>query len=58
MLESKYLMQPNWTTAQMKQLARQMNLSRVKIYKWNWDRKRRAATVIPNQGNLSGTDQN
>ena len=41
-LEAEFQRNPNWTGAQIKEIAQRMQLKRVKIYKWSWDRKKKA----------------
>ena len=41
-LEAEFQRNPNWTGAQVKEIAQRMQLKRVKIYKWSWDRKKKA----------------
>lgn len=40
-LEQKYLRGSQWSTAEMKELAEKLGISRTKVYKWSWDRKRK-----------------
>ena len=41
LLEIEFQRNPNWTSAQVKAIAERMELSRVKVYKWGWDRKKK-----------------
>ena len=41
-LESEYLKDPVWETKQITKLARRLKLNRTKVYKWHWDRKKKA----------------
>ena len=40
MLEQEYQRNPNWDLQHTKQLAERFGLTRVKVYKWHYDRKR------------------
>jgi len=40
-LEEEYQKQPNWSLAHTKSIAQGLDLDRVKVYKWHYDRKRR-----------------
>ena len=40
-LESKFQQSANWTKAQIQELASQLQIPYVKIYKWNWERKKK-----------------
>ena len=41
LLEAEYQKQSDWNIAKTKELSTRLNLSRVKIYKWHYDRKRK-----------------
>ena len=38
-LEQAYQENPRWNTKQIRSLAERLELSRTKVYKWNWDRQ-------------------
>ena len=40
-LEREYHANPNWDSQKITELADELNLARVKIYKWNWDRRKK-----------------
>lgn len=40
-LELEFQKEMNWSTAKQKKLAKRLNLSMSKVYKWCWDRKKR-----------------
>ena len=40
-LENAFLIDPNWSKRYVKELALSLNLNRVKVYKWHWDRKKK-----------------
>ena len=40
-LETEYRRTANWSTAMIGQLALRLGLTHTKVYKWNWDRKRK-----------------
>ena len=40
-LENEHVTNNNWTTARITALSKRLNLSRTKIYKWSWDRRKR-----------------
>ena len=49
-LENEFQMRPNWSTAFITTLARRLKLPRTKVYKWNWDRKKKelsGAQIMP-----------
>ena len=41
MLEIEYERNPNWVTRDITNIAQRLQLSRTKIYKWHWDRKKK-----------------
>ena len=41
-LQIEFMQNPNWTKDFIQTLAERLNLSRTKVYKWNWDRRNRA----------------
>ena len=43
-LELEYQKQQNWGTEKIKELANRLNLGRTKVYKWNWDRRKKEAS--------------
>ena len=45
-LESEYLRESNWSLQKTKQIALRIDLDRVKVYKWHYDRKRRDAAEL------------
>ena len=55
LLEAEYQKQSDWNIAKTKELSTRLNLSRVKIYKWHYDRKRKEvqdmAQTTPNDSN-------
>ena len=40
-LENAYIKNPNWSKKDISQIAQQMSMRRVKVYKWHWDRKKK-----------------
>ena len=40
-LEYEFQANPNWTTPTYNQLCKRLDTTKARIYKWNWDRKRR-----------------
>ena len=40
-LEREYLANPNWTTLKTAEIAQQLGVNFKKVYKWNWERKRK-----------------
>jgi len=42
-LEKEFEKNPNWTKKYIKSLAEQTGLPYYKIYKWNWDTKRKSS---------------
>ena len=40
-LEHEHVTYNNWTTDRITALSKRLNLSRTKIYKWSWDRRKR-----------------
>ena len=40
-LENAFLVDPNWSKRYVKELALSLQLNRVKVYKWHWDRKKK-----------------
>ena len=41
MLEDAFAINPNWDQARIKELSIKLHLPRIKVYKWNWDHKRK-----------------
>ena len=41
MLEVEFQKNANWTGKDMAKLGRKLDVQKSKIYKWNWDRKRK-----------------
>ena len=41
MLENQYQLNPNWTNETIVMLSERLGVTRTKIYKWNWDRKKK-----------------
>ena len=41
MLTQEYLDNPNWSNETIDALSRRVGVSRTKVYKWNWDRKKK-----------------
>lgn len=60
MLENEYDRNSHWSTAFITHLAGRLNLNRTKVYKWNWDKRKKelhqanAAASMGNNG--SATD--
>ena len=42
MLEFEYEKDPNWNTEKISSLARRLKLKHTKVYKWNWERKKKS----------------
>ena len=40
-LENAYLKDPNWDTLRTAELAQQLGVGYKKVYKWNWERKKK-----------------
>ena len=40
-LERAYLEDPNWTALKTAELAQQLGVGFKKVYKWNWERKKK-----------------
>ena len=40
-LEIEFLKNPMWTSRKMSQISKRLSLAKSKIYKWNWDRKKK-----------------
>lgn len=40
-LEQEFQKNANWSSREIAKLSKRLGLSRSKIYKWNWDRKRK-----------------
>ena len=40
-LENAYLENPNWDTLRTAELAQQLGVGYKKVYKWNWERKKK-----------------
>ena len=40
-LENEFQRDHNWSTAKIKEIAVRVQLGRVKVYKWSWDRKKK-----------------
>ena len=41
LLEREYLADPNWTTLKTAEIAQQLGVHFKKVYKWNWERKKK-----------------
>lgn len=41
LLEIEHQRDNNWTTRHVTEIARRMGLNRTKIYKWQWERKKK-----------------
>ena len=41
LLESKFQKSANWTKAEIHEMTRQLQIPYIKIYKWNWERKKK-----------------
>ena len=48
-LEREYEINPNWSNQKIGELSTRLGLGRTKVYKWNWDRKKKG----PPNGNLN-----
>ena len=46
-LESEFMRDHNWSTAKIKAIAERIQLGRVKVYKWSWDRKKKEENTQP-----------
>lgn len=40
LLEEEFQRDPNWDRRKIASLAQRLQISRTKVYKWNWDRKK------------------
>ena len=40
-LESKFQQSANWTKAEIHEMTHQLQIPYIKIYKWNWERKKK-----------------
>ena len=40
LLEEEFLRDPNWDRKKIASLALRLHVSKTKVYKWNWDRKK------------------
>lgn len=40
-LENEFQTNANWTSTTYRQLCKRLNTTKARIYKWNWDRKRK-----------------
>ena len=50
LLERAYQQNANWGNQEFDELAERLNISRSKVYKWNWDRKKKDLAVLgPNK---------
>ena len=47
LLEAEFQSNPIWNTKRTKNIAESLNINRVKVYKWHYDRKRRDVTIAP-----------
>ena len=56
-LEAEYLRDPTWSTEQTKQIAQRLQLNRIKVYKWGWDRKRQDTPVMLQESSNKTNDQ-
>ena len=45
LLEKEYKKNPNWTKENIQEIATQFNLPYYKVYKWNWDNKRKIKDI-------------
>ena len=49
---------PNWSQEKINELAERLNVTQVKVYKWNWDKRNRMRNEIMTSPDMSlGTDQ-
>ena len=55
-LEHYYKKMPNWNASKIGEISKRLDLPRIKVYKWNWDRKRKS-TFKSGQSNLSDNEQ-
>ena len=46
-LEHQYLRKSNWKTKDTKRLAKLLQINRIRIYKWHYDKKRKESGVRP-----------
>ena len=40
-LEANFEKDPNWCPRKIQELSEKLDLPRIKVYKWNWDHKRK-----------------
>ena len=40
-LEREYNANPNWDSQKLAELGRELGVPKVKVYKWNWDRRKK-----------------
>ena len=45
-LENEYKKNPTWSKQLVNQLAAKLDLDRTKVYKWNWDRKKKEVNGV------------
>ena len=49
---------PNWSQEKINELAERLNVTQVKVYKWNWDKRNRMRNEFMTSPDMSlGTDQ-
>ena len=44
-LEAEFLKDPRWSLAQSKALAKKLNISQTKVYKWGYERKKKERAI-------------
>jgi len=47
MLEAHYLANPNWSNQEIQELADSIGVNFTKVYKWNWERKKKEQNYFP-----------
>ena len=47
MLEAHYQANPHWTNQQIQDLADAIGVNFTKVYKWNWERKKKEQNCFP-----------
>ena len=47
-MERDYRENANWTKSQIDRLARQLGIPYKKVYKWNWERKKKELSLQDN----------
>ena len=50
MLEEAFERNANWSSTDIEAIAERTQVSRTKVYKWNWDRKRKEIFIAPTTG--------